>query len=266
MLVTTAGRLASEDGQRVVAMLGRTLVSTFAEVESHVPAPLVQRAMGQARRDAVDVVGDPGRMAVAALDYPFQGSDRISGLYQSLASVPGIQRALLDTPPAVSAVLDWLVRQPWVDPDRVELMGLSLGVPFAAVAGARDTRFRRVWLIHGQLGNRAWIANRLEERIANAALRHSAAWLIHLLAYGATFRTEQWVPQIAPREVVVIGATEDEQMSRTSVEALYAAVREPKELLWSQGPHVRPRRHEVVKQLLGMVRGRIEEQETVAGQ
>ncbi len=56
LLVTTAGRLDSDDGQRIVAALGRSLASTFAEVESHVPVPLVQQAVLQARRDAIDVV------------------------------------------------------------------------------------------------------------------------------------------------------------------------------------------------------------------
>jgi maleylacetate reductase len=56
MLVTTAGRLGSPDGERVVRLLGRNLETTFAEVQSHVPVPLVQQAVLQARRDAVDVV------------------------------------------------------------------------------------------------------------------------------------------------------------------------------------------------------------------
>lgn len=56
LLVTTAGRLASADGQHIVARLGRTLASTFGEVESHVPVPLVQQAVLQARRDGVDLV------------------------------------------------------------------------------------------------------------------------------------------------------------------------------------------------------------------
>jgi maleylacetate reductase len=56
LLVTTEGRLASADGERVVAGLGRALASTFAEVESHVPVPLVQQAVLQSRRDAVDLV------------------------------------------------------------------------------------------------------------------------------------------------------------------------------------------------------------------
>ena len=56
MLVTTAGRLSSPDGERVVKLLGRNLETTFAEVESHVPVPLVQQAVLHARRDGVDAV------------------------------------------------------------------------------------------------------------------------------------------------------------------------------------------------------------------
>jgi maleylacetate reductase len=56
LLVTTEGRLASVEGQQVVAKLGRTLASTFSEVRSHVPVPLVQQAVLQARRDGIDLV------------------------------------------------------------------------------------------------------------------------------------------------------------------------------------------------------------------
>ncbi|MEQ1788415.1 MAG: iron-containing alcohol dehydrogenase family protein [Acidimicrobiales bacterium] len=56
LLVTTEGRRASEDGARVERLLGRALTSTFSEVESHVPVPIVQQAVLQARRDGIDVV------------------------------------------------------------------------------------------------------------------------------------------------------------------------------------------------------------------
>ena len=56
LLVTTAGRLASPDGERIVSLLGRSLASTFSDVASHVPTPTVQAALLQARRDAADVV------------------------------------------------------------------------------------------------------------------------------------------------------------------------------------------------------------------
>ncbi|MBV8295338.1 MAG: iron-containing alcohol dehydrogenase [Acidimicrobiia bacterium] len=56
LLVTTEGRLGSADGERLTKRLGRELVSTFAGVQSHVPAPAVQAAVQQARRDAADAI------------------------------------------------------------------------------------------------------------------------------------------------------------------------------------------------------------------
>jgi alcohol dehydrogenase class IV len=56
LLVTTQGRLASDDGARVVRALGSAVASTFADVESHAPAPMVQAAALQARRDGVDAI------------------------------------------------------------------------------------------------------------------------------------------------------------------------------------------------------------------
>src|SRR5947209_19889525 len=56
LLITTEGRLASADGERLTKALGRELESTFSGVQSHVPAPAVQAAVQQARRDGVDAV------------------------------------------------------------------------------------------------------------------------------------------------------------------------------------------------------------------
>jgi maleylacetate reductase len=54
LLVTTPGREASDEGQRVVRALRGSSASTFADVSSHVPTPMVQAALLQARRDGVD--------------------------------------------------------------------------------------------------------------------------------------------------------------------------------------------------------------------
>jgi len=230
------------------------------------PRPLVILLAGhRTGRDAIDIVGDPGGIVVAALDYPYHGPEKPRGVAESLRAIPLIQTGLLDTPPAVSVALDWLIAQPWVDRERVELMGVSLGVPFAGVAGALDPRFRRVWLVHGGNDNRAWLANRLETRISNSPARHTAATLLHLLAHGPTFRPERWVPRIAPRTVAVVGADSDEQMPRSSVEGLHALAGEPKELFWSEGGHVSTKRLDIVRQLLDLVRARIEAQDRLPG-
>jgi alcohol dehydrogenase class IV len=56
LLVTTKRRRASEAGEHLVRTLGRVLVATFDEVASHVPVPLVQRAVQVARDESVDSI------------------------------------------------------------------------------------------------------------------------------------------------------------------------------------------------------------------
>ena len=56
LLVTTEGRAASEEGERVMRAIGSNLASTYTGTRSHVPTPIVQEALLQARADAADAV------------------------------------------------------------------------------------------------------------------------------------------------------------------------------------------------------------------
>lgn len=222
------------------------------------PLPLVVLIGGHRTGSrALEMIGNPGPIVVAALDYPYHGPEKLRGWRQILDNVDDIQDALLDTPPAVSLAVDWLVDQPWVDPARVELVGVSLGVPFATVAGALDDRFRRVWLMHGGADNREWLAGALRHSIASPRLRSSAAWFLHLLVHGASFDTEFWIEQIAPRPVIIVGAAEDESLTRENIVRLHDAADPPKELHWTEGGHVQPKHPEIVRALLDLVRNRM---------
>lgn len=90
MLVTTPGRLDSPEGDAVVAKLGRTLASTFAQVQSHVPVPLVQQAIQQARRDGIDLIVSFGGGSCADL------GKAVSYFLEQGAGMPGASH--LDRP------------------------------------------------------------------------------------------------------------------------------------------------------------------------
>lgn len=77
--------------------------------------------------------------------------------------------------------------------------------------------------------------------------------------HGPSFDTEHWVARIAPRPLIVIGATEDNRLPQEKVRRLYDAAGEPRELHWTDGPHVGPGRPEIVQQLLALIRGRMTE-------
>jgi len=56
LLVTTAGRRASESGERLVRAVGRSVVSVFDGVKMHVPTSAVQAAVSQAQADEIDTL------------------------------------------------------------------------------------------------------------------------------------------------------------------------------------------------------------------
>ncbi len=209
-------------------------------------------------KDAVDRVGRASGTAFAAIDYPYAGNASPDGLLQSLGTLPHIQRAFIDTPPALSMVVDWLLEQPWVDPDRIELVGASLGVPFAAAAGAVDTRFSRIWLLHGGGDNVSWVAHVGRRHIENATLRRLAARFVLLMVHGASFDTPHWVRLSAPRPVILVAARDDDYVPPEAQAPLVELAKEEHvELIWTEGQHIRGDRDDELRQLLDIVLSRV---------
>ena len=204
----------------------------------------------RAGSDAVELFGHVGNRAVVALDYPYDGPEKVKGVVAIVSTIPLAREAFLDTPPAVSLVIDWLTEQSWVDTEQVILVGASLGVPFAAASAARDKRIKGILLVHGAADNRLWIQTQIARRNDYRLLHRPVSTIFHWLAYGPTFDTAKNVAAIAPRPVLVIGARDDERMPAGQTEALFKAAREPKWLRWTEGRHVQPGRGEIVTDLL----------------
>jgi hypothetical protein len=221
--------------------------------------PLILVLGGQATgRDAVDLVGKPDGVAFAAIDYPYGGGQHLDGFWESVSAIPSVQQAFLDSPPALSLALTWLLQQPWVDSERVELAGVSLGVPFVAVAGALDERFTRIWLLHGGGDNAVWVSHNAQRRIENELLRNIVARAALFAVYGNSFDTRRWIPEIAPRPLIIVAAKDDDFVPRAAQQPLIeAAESEFVELLWTDGRHIGPSRGDELQQLLDVIRRRV---------
>ena len=210
-------------------------------------------------KDAVDLVGVPLGVAYVALDYPYHGDQELDAFWESVTAIPSVQQAFLDSPPALSLSLDWLEDQDWFDPTRVELVGVSLGVPFAAAAGALDARFTRVWLLHGGADNVQWVMHAGRRYIENETLRGLAARGALFVVYGNSFRTSRWIREIPPRPLVVVAAMNDDFVPAAARQAFIdAAARGDAEIVWTEGMHIRPNRRDELGQLLDIVLSRID--------
>lgn len=200
--------------------------------------------------DAVELFGNVGQRAVVALDYPYNGPKRVKGLGPILKTIPAARQGFLDTVPAVSLVVDWLLKQPWVDAEQLIVVGASLGVPFAATAASRDDRIKGAVLVHGAADNRLWLQRQVERRVETKLLHWPLGTILHWLAYGPALNTPERAARISPRPVLVVGARNDERTPAGQTELLYAAINEPKMLRWTGGRHIQPGRNEVVDELL----------------
>ena len=206
-------------------------------------------------RDAVRLIPESRGAVVAAMSYPYGGERRVNGL-RILLQVPAIRRAVLDTPPAVMLAIDYLSSLPDVDPTRIEGVGVSLGAPFMVIAGALDPRIGRVWSIHGSGGSYGPLAANLRGSVRFAPARAAVAGLASLLISGPRLAPERWVGRIAPRPFVMLNARDDEQMPQPFVRRLYDSARQPKQIIWVPGGHVRAT-PEIVRPLVDTVLARV---------
>ena len=238
--------LTSDSGLNVLLRLIRD-----AELRAKRPVLIV---LGGHRTgsDAVDLFGDVGDRVVVGVDYPYEGPEKVRGTGQILKTIPLARQAMLDTVPAVSLALDWILTQPWADEDRVIVVGASLGVPFATTAAARDQRIGGAMLVHGAADNRLWLEAQLARRVDTQALHYPLSVLLHWIAYGPAMDTSQRIGAIAPRPVVIIGARNDERTPAGQTELLFQLAGEPKRLRFTDGAHVEPDRNEIIEALLGI--------------
>ena len=232
----------SADGWRVNDV---TLVSdTGAEVRIRVRAP---GYLDGVRRPAAILVGGykTGRGAVeipattegvilASIAYPYDEPDRPRGI-EWLWKAPRVRSAMIRTPPALLLAAQYLYAREDVDPERVSIIGVSFGVPFATVTAATDRRIAGVALLHG--GGDA------ERLIAAAFPQELPGWAVGIVSRLVALFVEPLEPTryagaVAPRPLLMINATGDEAIPRESVLALYRAARRPKRLIWLESDHV----------------------------
>jgi dienelactone hydrolase len=115
--------------------------------------------------------------------------------------------------------LDVLVDEYDADPERLAVVGYSMGVQQAATAAALDDRVRAVVLIAG--------------RANPSRTPGDAAWERQFRSID----TVHFAPELSPASVLLQGGERDRIVPRKELEALYAAASEPKELRWYDSGH-----------------------------
>ena len=209
--------------------------------------PLLMMLGGQETgRAAVELVPDTRGVVLAAISYPF-GTVPHRSLLAMTVALPRIQQGIFDTPAAALLALEFLLGpgSPVV-PGRVELAGVSFGAYLAAVPAVLDARVERLWLVHGGAEPAVVFDWGLRDRVWPAALRRAIASYLASVAGTAHLAPAGWLQRLPPRPVVLIHARDDSALPESAAGALSELAQSPREILWTEGSHVHPKRPSVV--------------------
>jgi dienelactone hydrolase len=211
-------------------------------------------------RDAIRLISKRPEIAemglFITLDYPWDGPRTFKGL-QIVPHIPGIRRALFDGVEAVRLAIDYLEEQPGVDPERIVLLGGSVGAFYVVNAGALDHRPAAVvaFMGGGDLGllfdhnlrHNGYTSSRLISSTAGNFLALLLRPLEPVRLAGA----------ISPTPFIQISATEDERIPEECAVALFNSTEEPHKLIWIPAIHVLPHMDELIEQMMTVARNEL---------
>ena len=209
-----------------------------------VPRPAVVLVAGrETGREAASVIPGPLGVVVLAVEYPQVFPERLA-LGDMLRRLPAIRRSAYRMPRVLSGAARFLAADPGIDSTRITLVGVSFGVPFAAVAG-KDRIFRGVALHHGGAGlPRLFRANL---PIENGAGRAVAAAFLGW--YFRRLEPARHVGAIAPRPLLLINGLHDQRVPRASALRLARSARPPVRQIWLPQDHLMPGERDVMREL-----------------
>jgi hypothetical protein len=199
------------------------------------------------------LIPDSDDLVLVAVQYPFD-APRTAWTW---ARAPyDIRQVAYRTVAGGLLAVDYLETDAGLDPDRILLMGASLGSFFATLHAALDARLPEVVLVHGG----AEFSPVLENAMANRA----PGWLLPVAVRLAripidTFEPGRYVGRISPRPLVIIADRNDRYFPAEAVEAFFALAGEPKTLRWTSAGHVGAAKPDIVELILAEIAAYLEE-------
>lgn len=219
-------RLSSDSGVRVRGNIR-------VPANQRVPHPALVLLGGlRTGKETLSYIGPTEGVILVALDYPYEGKRRDLSAIEAMRSLPAMRRAIVNTPFAAAITLDYLLDREDVDPDRITLVGGSIGALFGP-AVATDARFTAVALLLGG----AELDGLLEANLdVPAILKKPIAWPLSIIV--SPVEPAKYVGAISPRPLLMINATEDPAIPPEYARRLHDTAREPKTVRWIQAGHL----------------------------
>jgi len=201
------------------------------------PALIFLHGIGQSK-GFLDRIAEPfvkEGYVILCFDQYMQGEREINRANPFEMALAFRRRAAL-TVNETRRLVDYLESRPDIDKDRIFLLGASYGAITGSTAAAFDKRFKAALLCYGG-GDPAKLVDSVVVRnvagpIGVIPIKAVAKW------YLGVSDPCNYVAQISPRPVFFQNGKNDTVVPPSSSEALIAAAKEPKDVIWYDSDHV----------------------------
>jgi len=149
-----------------------------------------------------------------------------------------------------------MASKPYVDKDRIFLVGHSMGAWASIVTTAQDERVKGAVAIAGGVTateasdrTNAHLTNLIEQKFLKGVTVKEL--LRDWKTMGTELAAQDWVGAIAPRPLLVVGGQLDATVPPERVKAVFAKAKEPKKLVMVEGAdHVFTRKRKELVQIV----------------
>ncbi len=202
------------------------------------PALVILGGLRTGRRTLDYLEGTSG-IILFTLDYPYEGKKEKIGVLEFVRSIPRLRRAVLETVPAIMLGIDYLLTRDDVAPDRILLVGGSLGAIFTPAAAALDERIAAAVILFGAGDIEQLVRANLD---VPAVVAVPAGWACAVLT--SPVEPLKYVADISPRPLFMLNGTGDPRIPLRCSCLLHEKAREPKTVRWIDVGHLNVRSNE----------------------
>lgn len=202
-------------------------------------------------KDVISLFRSTEEAVLISFDWPYEGKRKFKGADIG-PFLPRIRHAIIRSVSVVLTVIDYLATRKDVTPEKIFVVGASFGAPFAVNAAAVDPRIKAVILLYGGGNIAKLIESSSTKQIKTAWGRKLLGWFVAGLL--APVEPLKYVDRISPRPLLMINGKNDQSIFGESAELLFEKAKEPKEIIWLETRHAKPKMTELTHQLEKMMK------------
>lgn len=201
-------------------------------------------------RQNLERIPEPGPNAIISYEYPYEPKEWKDA--SSIGRVLIARRVAYRLPNDVAGLIAWIRRQHWADPERISLVGVSLGAVALPVINRRALATGKTTgpsvMAYGGVDLQALAAANLG---GPGWFREIASWAIWLFLRPLEPATH--LKEISGPFLLINGKT-DERLPAESVRQLHALTPEPKTIINVDGPHIDGNRPKIIENTVRLAR------------